>query len=233
MKCLSFRWTTAVLAATLLTTASSAQGASPHGLLSESGDDGPSPSGFIPAEAILVKELRVDLDGNGTNEIALAYGFDSEPNVNTGVRILKRGASGWAVVFEESDSLINGAGPSDAVDIEEVSSPEGKDGVVVILKNSGAGTTTDWHLLASIKGKVVRLESAGFRDTVLKGKGYIFNGYNGVKVSGDLVIEDIPGYSPRTARCCPDKPSIAITTRFTASSLRLGSVKTLPFKTPQ
>jgi hypothetical protein len=53
-----------------------------------------------------------------------------------------------------------------------------------------------------------------------------------VTVKGDLVVEDVAGYSPATARCCPDKPSLAITYKFTGFSIKLNSVKELPFKPP-
>ena len=98
-----------------------------------------------------------------------------------------------------------------------------------MLQYSGAGTATDWHVLTLIEGKITRLDSSGVRDRVLKKKGYVYMGYNGVKVTGDLVVENLAGYSPGRARCCPDRPSINVNVKFTGSSLRLDSVKELPF----
>ncbi len=230
MKWSSFLRTMVVAAATLFSTVVSAQTADSRRVPSQSTGDNPNLSGFIPIEAKLIKELRANLEGRGTNAIVLAYGFDRVPYVTVGVRILKHGPSGWEMAFEESDSVINGAGVSDALNIEKVSSSEGKEGVVVILKNSGAGTATDWHILASVRSKVIKVESAQIRNKVLKDRGYVFEGYNGVSVSDDLVTEDLAGYSPETARCCPDKPSIAIRSRFTGASIKLDSVKELPSK---
>jgi len=188
----------------------------------------PNVSEFFPTTAKLIKELKVDFDNNGVIAVVLAYASDTVPDVATGVRVLKYGATGWAVAFEEADSVINGAGASDALNIEKVRSSGGKEGVVVVLKFSGAGTATEWHVLASIRNKIARLDPTRTRDKVLKARGYVYMGYNGVTVHGDLVIEDLAGYSRGRARCCPDRPSIAIRSRFTGNSIKLDSVKESP-----
>jgi len=188
----------------------------------------PSVTEFLPATAKLIKELKMDFENNGVVVVVLAYASETRPIVETGVRVLKYGATGWAVDFEETDSVINGAGASDAINIEKVKGSSGKEGVVVVLKNSGAGTATEWHVLASIKTKIVKLDPTTIRDRVLKARGYVYMGYNGVTVHGDLVIEDLAGYSRGRARCCPDRPSIAIRSRFTGTSIKLESVKESP-----
>jgi hypothetical protein len=124
--------------------------------------------------------------------------------------------------------MTNGAGASDAINIEKVRSSGGKEGVVVVSKTSGAGTATDWHVLASVKNKILKLDPTETRHKVLKARGYVFMGYNGVTVNGDAVIESLSGYSRGRARCCPDRPSIAIKSRFTGTSIKLESVKKLP-----
>src|ERR1051326_907128 len=58
---------------------------------------------------------------------------------------------------------------------------------------------------------------------VLKSKGYQDWGYNGVTHKGDLVVEEQTGYSQHTARCCPDRPSLRMTFRFTGHSIALVS----------
>ena len=83
-------------------------------------------------------------------------------------------------------------------------------------------------MLASIKSKIVRLDPTTIRDRVSKARGYVYMGHNGVTVNGDLVIEDLAGYSRGRARCCPDRPSIAIRSRFTGTSIKLDSVKESP-----
>jgi len=167
----------------------------------------------------------VDFENNGVVAVVLAYASDTVPDVMTGVLVLRYGANGWAVKFEESGSVTNGAGASDAINIEKVRSSGGKEGAVVALKFSGAGTSTDWHVLTSVTNKIVRLDPTGIRERVLKARGYEFMGYNGVTVNGDAVIESLAGYSRGRARCCPDRPSIAITSRFTGTSIKLDSVK--------
>lgn len=188
----------------------------------------PNVADFLPKNAKLIKESRVDFENNGVVAVVLAYASDGVPDVTTGVLVLKHGANGWAVDFEETDSVTNGAGASDAINIEKVRSSGGKEGIVVALKFSGAGTSTDWHVLTSVRNKIVRLDPTGIRERVLKGRGYQFMGYNGVTVNGDAVIESLPGYSHGAARCCPDRPSIAITSRFSGTSIKLDSVKESP-----
>jgi hypothetical protein len=188
----------------------------------------PNVTEFLPENAKVIKELKVDFENDGVVAVVLAYGSDTVPDVTAGVVVLKYGANGWAVNFEETDSMTNGAGASDAINIEKIRSSGGKEGVVVVLKASGAGTSTDWHMLASVKNKILKLESTGTRDKVLKARGYVFMGYNGVTVDGNAVIESLSGYSSGTAACCPDRPSIAITSRFTGTSIKLESVKKFP-----
>ncbi|HWR34247.1 MAG TPA: hypothetical protein VN622_00065 [Clostridia bacterium] len=70
---------------------------------------GPSPtnvdlSRFLPPNATLVKQLRVDFGDNAGLETVLAYASESGPSIAMGIRVLKNGA----VVFEESDAVING-----------------------------------------------------------------------------------------------------------------------------
>jgi hypothetical protein len=190
----------------------------------------PDVSEFVPATAKLIKQLRVDFDVSGGIEIVLAYASDTGPNITTGVRVLKYSAtSGWAVVLEETDGLTNGAGASDAINIDKIRATSGIEGVVVALHNSAAGTATMWHVLASAGNKISRLDPEPSRAKVFKHKGYQDWGYNGVTSEGSFVIESQPGYSRKTARCCPDRPSIEMRFRFTGSSIVLESVKELPF----
>jgi hypothetical protein len=114
------------------------------------------------------------------------------------------------------------------MDVEKVKSSTGDEAVVVIQTFSRAGTSTDWHVLAKTGPKFADLNAVQVRDAVLKRKGYVFLGYNGVTVKRDTVIEDIAGYSRGQARCCPDRPTLNVAFRFTGSALRLASVKAVP-----
>jgi hypothetical protein len=197
----------------------------------------PGAKAFLPPSAVLIKELTVDFgDGSGTG-IALAYAIPDQRSpydFTVGIRVLERKTDPvWAVAYEDTDFVSNGAGASDGFNIEKVSTAEGKEALVVIVKFSGAGTTTDWHLVAFVAGRFRRLDSAPLRGKVLKGHNYEFMGYNGVAAKGDLVTENIPGYSRGQARCCPDRPSIDVIFRFTGDSITLQSVKELPFAPPQ
>ena len=103
------------------------------------------------------------------------------------------------------------------------------------------GGRKTWFVMYRIHGRLRRLtlgtyptlSLADARDKALKARNYMSGmGYNNVTSEGDLVIEELPGYSPGRARCCPDRPSVAVAFRFTGSSLKLDSVKELPFTPP-
>ena len=131
-----------------------------------------------------MKELAVDFEQQGGPSIVLAYVIPYERNryrFDTGVRVLKYGTtSGWAVAFQETDSVDNGGGASDAIRIERVRSSSGQAGVVVILKESGAGTATRWHVIAAVGGNFLELDPTPIRNKVLKERDYVDMGYNGV-----------------------------------------------------
>ena len=194
----------------------------------------PDAKTFLPSKATLNGELKLDLEGDGVNEVAIAYAIalNQENNdFNTGVRILKyTDTNGWKVAFEDTDRVGNGGGAKGAVGIEKVSGLNNKEAVLVVLTESGAGTATRWHLIASANGKISKLDPSSIRQKVLTDRGYQDWGYNGVKSTGNFVVETQPGYSKDTARCCPDKPSIEIKFRFTGNSIELDSVKELEFK---
>jgi hypothetical protein len=115
----------------------------------------------------------------------------------------------------------------DEIRLEKVRAADGTEAAVVIFYHSGAGTTTDWQLIAARNGKFVVLDPKRMRDMVLKKRGYKFGGYNGVKVSGAIVSEELPGYFEGPS-CCPDKPSIRMNVRFTGSAIKLDSVTEIP-----
>ena len=185
---------------------------------------------FLPAAGVVKQELSLDFENDGVGEIALVYTLPDESDDvyhTTMVQVLKYSPiSGWAVAFQETESKMT---TGDHLAIERLTSLTGNEGVVVISYHSGAGTATWWHVLASVRNKISRLDPTRVRTKVLKERGYMDWGYNGVRSKGDLVVEDLPGYSPHTSRCCPDRPSIDIRFRFTGSSIRLDSVKELPF----
>lgn len=199
----------------------------------------PDVAAFLPARGVLIKQLIVDFkDDGGPNSIVLAYTIQSERDRNSytaGVRILQYSTSSkWTVAFEENNFVENGGG--DAITVEKVKSSSGKEAVVVILKTSGAGTATDWHVIAEDGHKFFQLDPTPLLDKVLKDRAYEYMGYNGVASKGDLVIEELPGYSHGSAACCPDRPSIEVKLKFTGASIQLDSVKTLktfPFTPPK
>src|SRR5437870_3476703 len=91
----------------------------------------------------------------------------------------------------------------------------------------------EWHVLAAVENKFIKLDPTPIRAKALKARNYMSGmGYNDVTSEGDLVIEELPGYSPGRARCCPVRPSVAVAFKFTGSSLKLDSMKEVPFTPP-
>jgi len=189
---------------------------------------------FLPPAALIKQQLSLDLENDGIAEAVLVYTIpDKSDDVyhTTGVQVLKYSpVSGWAVAFEETEPKML---TSDDISIEKLRAPTGKEALLVISYYSGAGTATTWHMLASINDKITRLDPTRERAKVLDARGYVDNGYNGVKSEGDLVVEDLTGYSRHAARCCANRPSLEMSFKFTGSSITLDSVKELPYGLPK
>jgi hypothetical protein len=184
---------------------------------------------FIPPHAQIIKHLRISFAHEVKPSIVLAYATKvGEYDYEAGVRVLNYRNSQWLIAYQEKSLVSTGGGNPMAV--ERVDSAKGNEGLVVILTFSGAGTSTDWHVIAEREHKFVSLDASAIRNRVLRRQGYQFGGYNGVSVRGDTVFEDISGYSHGRARCCPDLPSLELGVKFTGSSLRLASVKTKPLE---
>jgi hypothetical protein len=183
---------------------------------------------FLPADATITKQITVDFtNGRKPASIVVAYQMLDEE----GLRILEPDkVKGWKVAYREASRI----GPGeDELLLQTVKAANGREGLVVVYYHSGAGTTSDWKVIAESNGKFVSQDAAPIRDKVLKNRHLIFGGYNGVSVSGDLVVETISGYSRGRARCCPDQLPVEVRVRFTGSSIKLYSVmqqKTLPAK---
>jgi len=192
---------------------------------------------FLPPAAVVKQELSIDFEHNAKPEIVLLYNVPdtsravhgtSPSYYDAGIQILKHSSdAGWSVVFQEPFSgLMSGA---DEISIEKLTNIGGKEGILVINYHSGAGTVTTWHVLADVAGKIAVVEPTDIRNRILRRRDYADNGYNGVKPKGDLIIEDLTGYSHHAARCCPNRPSLEMSFRFTGSSIALDSVKELPY----
>jgi hypothetical protein len=189
---------------------------------------------LVPEHANITQRMTLDF-GNGIEPGAIAVIYMLPPvyaeSYNAGLRILcHESGSGWAVAYEEK-SEINPGG--DEWTIEKVKAASGQEGLVVVNYESGAGTSTDWKLIAAVRGKFVTLDPKPIRDKVLRERHSVFGGYNGVKAAGDTITEEIAGYSEHQARCCPDKPRIAMHVRFTGRAIKLESVSEVPDAGPR
>lgn len=201
----------------------------PSRLIAQDDATQPDISRFLPENAQLINQLKVTFNHQRVPRIVLAYAIRTGDSVyETGVRVLDRAGSQWVISNEEKGFVSTGGG--NPMHVEKVKSLRGGEGVVVIETFSGAGTSTDWHVIAKTGQKFTKLDPVRVRDAVLKRRGYVFLGYNGVTVQADKVIEDIAGYSHGQARCCPDRPTLNIAFSFTGAALRLASVKVVPLQ---
>jgi len=188
---------------------------------------------FLPTAAVVEQELSLDLQNDGIAAEALVYTVpDKSDDVyhTEGVQVLKHSpVSGWVVVFDEAGAKM---GANDYTKIERLRASNGKEALLIISYYSGAGTATTWDVLASINGKITKLDPTRERAKVLNTRDYVDNGYNHVTSKGDLVVENLSGYSRHRARCCPNRPSLEMSFKFTGSAITLDSVKELPYGVP-
>jgi TonB family protein len=188
---------------------------------------------FVPSGASITKQLSVDFEGDRVPEIVQMYSVpDPSDSVyhTAGINILKfNPQSGWTLAYRETETIMPGP---DRITTEVVTSNSGKRGIVVISYHSGAGTVTVWHLLASVDRKIAKLDPAKMRAKALDEREYVDNGYNGVKTNGDLIIEDLAGYTRHTARCCPNRPPLELSFKFTGRAFVLDSVEEVPYERP-
>jgi hypothetical protein len=179
------------------------------------------------------KQMSVDFDGDRVPEIVQIYSVpDASDSIyeTSVINVLKFSPkSGWMLAYRETATIMPGA---DQITAEVITGTGGKQGVAVIFYHSGAGTVTVWHVLASVDRKIANLDPAKMRAKALKSREYADNGYNGVKTKGDLIIEDLAGYTLNRARCCPNRPPLELRFQFTGRALALDSVKEVPFERP-
>lgn len=191
------------------------------------------PRAFVPSGASITKQMSVDFEGDRVPEIVQMYSVpDASDSVyhTAGINVLKfNPQSGWMLAYRETETIEPGP---DQITTEVVTSTSGKRGVVVIFYHSGAGTVTVWHLLASVDSKIAKLDPRKIRAKALDEREYADNGYNGVKTNGDLIIENLAGYTRHMARCCPNRPSLELSFKFTGRALVLDSVEEVPYERP-
>ena len=191
---------------------------------------------FLPPAAVVKQELSVDFEGDGRAEPVLVYSAPDRSHdaayYDAGIQVLKYSPGfGWAVASEEPEArLIKG---EDEVRGEKLRSASGEEGVLVINYHSGAGTVTTWYVLACVREKITMLDPTLIRKKLLSARDYADNGYNSVKSKGDLVVEELTGYSRHAARCCPNRPSLEMNFKFTGNGITVDSVKELPYGVPK
>ena len=191
----------------------------------------PDLQALLPTAAVVKQQLSLAI-GASTAEVAV-YEIADDPKhmrYTRGIRILKYSLGpGWSVEFEETHP---GTELEHKLSVEKLKAASGKEALLVSYLASGAGTATFWHVLAPINGDIVELDSRPERAKVLDPRGYVDKGYNSVKADGDRILEKVPGYTQNQARCCPNRPSLEMSFRFTGESIEADSVKEGPYGPP-
>ena len=183
----------------------------------------PDAKTFIPSGASFVREFKLDFESDGINEIIVVFSTNVTGGVqnDTGFVILARQTNKeWKGVYNQPP--VRGAGIQ--VSVDSIKASDNTQGLFVLESEAGAGTSADWYIITKAMKK---LDRRPVLDQVLNTKNDVFLGYNGAKVVNNAVVEIVPGYSKSAARCCPDKPALEITYRFTGTSIEFVSVKEL------
>jgi len=183
----------------------------------------PAGKTFIPNGAKYIREFRLDFENDGIDEIVVVYSTNTTNGVqnDTGFIILAHQSNKeWKVVYDQLPA--RGAGIQ--ISVDSIKAPDRTQGLFVLESEAGAGTSADWYIITK---QMKKLDRKPVLDQVLNTRGNVFLGYNGAKVMNDVVVETVPGYSKDAARCCPDKPALEISYRFTGTSIEFVSVKEL------
>lgn len=183
----------------------------------------PDAKTFIPSGASFIREFKLDFENDGIDEVVVVFSTNVTSGVqnDTGFVILAHQANKeWKAVYNQSP--VRGAGIQ--VSVDSIKASDNTRGLFILESEAGAGTSADWYIITKTMKK---LDRRPVLDQVLNTKGNVFLGYNGAEVINDVVVETVPGYSMSAARCCPDKPALEITYRFTGTSIEFVSVKEL------
>jgi hypothetical protein len=183
----------------------------------------PAGKTFTPNGAKFIREFRLDFENDGIDEIVVVYSTNTTNGVqnDTGFIILAHQSNNeWKVVYDQ----LPARGVGIQISVDSIKAPDRTQGLFVLESEAGAGTSADWYIITK---QMKKLDRKPVLDQVLNTRGYVFMGYNEVKVMNDVVVETVPGYSKNAARCCPDKPALEISYRFTGTAIEFVSVKEL------
>ena len=194
---------------------------------------------LLLTEAKVTNNISLDLSGDGVDEMAVSYTL-SIPNPFTfersispfvdrdGLMILKKENDAWRIILDQQPGAPGGGNDNvDKISINKIRAVNGKFGVEVGEEYIGANTAGNWFVLVMDGDAIKNIPSSDMRKIGLAKFGDTDEdrSYTQKIIEDDLIQETVPGYSANAARCCPDKPSVELTYRFTGNALELASAK--------
>jgi hypothetical protein len=181
----------------------------------------PDDSKFTPS-GIGSDDLILDLDDDGIPEVAVRYvtGGHSMPQTAT-LKILRySAASGWAEAFQEE---IDGVQPNFLNIWQVVTCADGKQGLLNTISKEGTQNVSTWYVLASVNGKIVKLEPPPERLETLKANGYDGRLAQAVFSNDNLLVEEF--VKRKNPRLNSQPPNLVLKYRFTGSAIKFVSVE--------
>jgi len=169
------------------------------------------PDVFIPNGSVVVSDTPIDFNRDGRAEHVIVYEKKQslDDPVLSGYVVAGNIKDGWNIIGASGKEV-------SGITIGKFTANSGVPSILVIEKE---GEIKEWHVVTWNAGNLSTHSGGEARNGVLNSLGYIFNGRNDVLVSGNTIIENIPGYSLGTPICCPDLQTLSIEYIFTGNAI--------------
>lgn len=171
---------------------------------------------YIPGGSILKSDTELDFNKDGRAEHVLVYttknieGFPIEGYIVAG-----NIGDGWTVLAASET-------PVDTVSTSKFTSGSGVPAVLVVESESGS---KDWHILTWNAGQIKTYNGVPARSGVLTSRSYVFHGGNMVSLSGNTIVEHVPGHSSLSEGAVPDRSPLYIEYSFTGNVITVKDVE--------
>lgn len=171
---------------------------------------------YIPGGSILQTDTELDFNKDGRAEHVLVYTTkDAEGFPIEGYIVAGNIGEGWTVLAASES-------PVQAVTTYKFAASSGTPAVLIVEKESDA---RNWHVLTWNAGAIKTYNGVPARNGVLTSRSYAFHGGNTVSMSGNTIIEHVPGHSKQSDGAVPDRLPLYIEYVFTGNVLTVKSVE--------
>ncbi len=169
------------------------------------------PDVFVPKGSIVTSDTPIDFNRDGRAEHVIVYEKASslDSPLWSGYIVVGKKEEGWSVLGASGKEVSN-------IVVGKFTASSGVPSVLII---ETLDTTKNWHVLTWSAGALATHSGSEARNGVLNSLGYVFNGKNDIVVSGNNIIEHIPGYSSSAPLCCPDLQTLSISYKFTGNAV--------------